>query len=81
MIQQQQLQELKNNIAQENNDLKAFDCSCFDGIYVTGGIDENYLNKIESQRSDNIINNETSSSTSQLDFSFSLPESDAGELV
>ncbi len=77
----QDLEELKKNIIQENTDLKTFDCSCFDGIYVTGGIDENYLNKIESQRSDNIINNETSSSTSQLDFSFSLPESDAGELV
>ena len=77
----QDLEELKKNITQENNNLKTFDCSCFDGIYVTGGIDENYLNKIESQRSDNIMNKDTASSASQLDFSFTLPESDTGELV
>ena len=75
----QDLDELKKNISQENNDLKTFDCSCFDGIYVTGGIDENYLNKIESQRSDNLMDKDIASPASQLDFSFSLPESDTGE--
>ena len=30
-----------------------FDCSCFDGVYVTGGISEEYLQKIEDKRSDN----------------------------
>ena len=64
-----------------NKDLKTFDCSCFDGIYVTGGIDENYLNKLESQRSDNIMNSDTSITTSQLDFSFTLPENEEGELA
>ena len=29
-----------------------FDCSCFDGIYVTGGISEDYLGKIEKVRAD-----------------------------
>ena len=29
-----------------------FDCSCFDGVYVTGGITEDYLNKIEQSRND-----------------------------
>ena len=66
---------------QENKDLKTFDCSCFDGIYVTGGIDENYLNKLESQRSDNIMNSDTSITTSQLDFSFTLPENEEEELA
>jgi len=77
----QDLEELKKNIIQESKVLKAFDCSCFDGVYVTGGIDENYLNKLESLRSDNIKNTDESLSTSQLDFSFSLPESEEGELV
>lgn len=77
----QDLDELKKNIVQENKDLKTFDCSCFDGIYVTGGIDENYLNKLESQRSDNIMNSDTSITTSQLDFSFTLPENEEGELA
>ena len=29
-----------------------FDCSCFDGIYVTGGISDEYLDRIEKIRSD-----------------------------
>ena len=77
----QDLDELKKNIIQESKDLKTFDCSCFDGIYVTGGIDENYLNKLESLRSDNIKNTDPSITTSQLDFSFTLPENEEGELA
>ncbi len=30
----------------------SFDCSCFDGVYVTGGISDEYLEKIEKIRSD-----------------------------
>jgi len=70
----QDLEEMKKNITQENKDLKTFDCSCFDGVYVTGGIDENYLNKLELLRSDNIMNSDSSIASSQLDFSFTLPE-------
>ena len=33
-------------------DLVTFDCSCFDGVYVTGGINEEYLKRIEEMRSD-----------------------------
>ncbi len=29
-----------------------FDCSCFDGVYVTGGISDEYLDRIEKIRSD-----------------------------
>ena len=32
--------------------LVTFDCSCFDGVYVTGGINEEYLKRIEEMRSD-----------------------------
>ena len=34
------------------NNIATFDCSCFDGVYVTGGITEDYLNKIEQSRND-----------------------------
>ena len=34
------------------NNLASFDCSCFNGIYVTGGITEEYLQKIERARND-----------------------------
>ena len=33
-----------------------FDCSVFDGIYVTGGIDEQYLNKLQQKRNDSAKN-------------------------
>jgi len=75
----QGLDELKKNITEENKNLKIFDCSCFDGIYVTGGIDENYLNRLESERSDDIKNKDISKTTSQLDFSFTLSENEEEE--
>ena len=34
------------------SDLATFDCSCFDGVYVTGGINDEYLERIERMRSD-----------------------------
>ena len=33
-----------------------FDCSCFDGVYVTGGITEEYLDRIEGLRNDSVKN-------------------------
>ena len=33
-----------------------FDCSCFDGVYVTGGITEEYLERIEGLRNDSVKN-------------------------
>ena len=62
----QDLDDLKSTIIQENTSLENFDCSCFDGQYVTSDIDEIYLNKIESIRSDT-EQNKQSNSSNQLD--------------
>ena len=35
-----------------DTDIASFDCSCFNGEYVTGGITEEYLAKVESMRND-----------------------------
>ena len=35
-----------------DTDLASFDCSCFNGEYVTGGITEEYLARVESMRND-----------------------------
>ena len=35
-----------------NSSLANFDCSCFDGVYVTGGVTEDYLLRVEAARSD-----------------------------
>ena len=43
-------------LSEGNNNLASFDCSCFNGIYVTGGITEEYLQKIERIRNDKAKN-------------------------
>jgi len=35
-----------------NNSLADFDCSCFNGVYVTGGVTEEYLSRISQLRAD-----------------------------
>ena len=35
-----------------NPKIQKFDASCFDGQYITGDVDECYLNKIEQARND-----------------------------
>lgn len=49
----QDLEDLKDAIRiAQAPDVQNFDCSVFDGVYVTGDIDENYLNSLEKHRSD-----------------------------
>ena len=49
----QTLPDLVESVRCLNTNITTFDCSVFTGDYVTGGVDENYLEKIESLRSDN----------------------------
>jgi amidophosphoribosyltransferase len=63
----QDLDDLKMTVHQENKNLKEFDCSCFDGQYVTDDVSEIYLNKIESIRSDKTLSERPSNATTQLD--------------
>jgi len=39
-----------------NPQIKHYDCSCFDGKYVTGDVDEAYLTHIEAQRKTELTN-------------------------
>ncbi|WP_280553798.1 amidophosphoribosyltransferase [Halomonas sp. 25-S5] len=48
----QDLDDLKAACREVNPELEAFDCSVFDGKYVTGDIDERYLSDLEASRSD-----------------------------
>ncbi|MBB3182919.1 amidophosphoribosyltransferase [Halomonas fontilapidosi] len=48
----QDLDDLKAACREVNPELEAFDCSVFDGRYVTGDIDEHYLSDLEASRSD-----------------------------
>jgi amidophosphoribosyltransferase len=48
----QDLEDLIDSAREGNPDIKNYDASCFDGVYVTGDIDQNYLKHIEQLRSD-----------------------------
>jgi len=49
----QTLPDLVDSVRQLNPAIKQFDCSVFTGEYVTGGVDEQYLQQVESLRADN----------------------------
>lgn len=50
----QTLPDLIASVRQFNPSIETFDCSVFTGEYVTGGVDETYLNHIESLRADHV---------------------------
>jgi amidophosphoribosyltransferase len=63
----QDLDALIEAVQLSNPDIKMFDCSCFDGNYVTGDIDETYLNNVESARGDKLGHVKPANSSTQLD--------------
>ncbi|KAI5124009.1 hypothetical protein M0805_003841 [Coniferiporia weirii] len=52
----QTLPDLISAVRQFNTDISSFDCSVFTGEYVTGGVNEAYLQDLEKLRSDNTKN-------------------------
>lgn len=48
----QDLDELVRCSREGNSEVEAFDCSVFDGVYVTGDIDEAYLQRLDAARND-----------------------------
>ena len=48
----QDLEDLVKCSAEGNPAIKSFDCSVFSGDYVSGDVDKNYLDRIESLRND-----------------------------
>ncbi|KIJ35752.1 hypothetical protein M422DRAFT_212537 [Sphaerobolus stellatus SS14] len=50
----QTLPDLISSVRQFNPSIKTFDCSVFTGKYVTGGVDEAYLQHLEQIRNDNV---------------------------
>jgi amidophosphoribosyltransferase len=46
----QEVDALKRSISDINPALKDFEASCFDGIYITGDISRDYLDRIEYAR-------------------------------
>jgi amidophosphoribosyltransferase len=49
----QDLEDLEETCREGNRELTGFDCSVFNGNYVTGDIDEAYLTDLDNRRNDN----------------------------
>jgi amidophosphoribosyltransferase len=70
----QELPDLIEDIRSCNPAIKSFDASCFDGIYITGGVSDEYLAGIEADRNDGETkgsNGEEAGQTHQLDLGLS----------
>jgi amidophosphoribosyltransferase len=67
----QDLDALIEDVRSLNPTIKRFDCSCFDGVYVTGDVSQEYLDGIANGRSDGESGSETRLSSYQLDLGLS----------
>jgi amidophosphoribosyltransferase len=63
----QDLDALVQGVQLSNPMLTQFDCSCFDGRYVTGDVTEAYLSAIETARGDGSKLEKPANSSTQLD--------------
>jgi amidophosphoribosyltransferase len=52
----QDLSDLIDAVQKGNRAIQKFDCSCFDGVYVTSTVGDDYLNKISNLRNDAVRN-------------------------
>ncbi|WP_461481085.1 amidophosphoribosyltransferase [Porticoccus sp.] len=55
----QDLEDLVASAADGNSTIEAFDCAVFDGNYVTGDVDQHYLDKLDSLRNDKAKNHKS----------------------
>ena len=44
------LEDLISAVQENNPEIKNFDCSCFNGEYITGGVDEEFLQNLHKTR-------------------------------
>ncbi|MCX7627733.1 MAG: amidophosphoribosyltransferase [Methylophilaceae bacterium] len=63
----QDLDALVRDVQLGNPEITRFDCSCFDGNYVTGDVTESYLAAIEALRADGAPARKPANSSTQLD--------------
>jgi amidophosphoribosyltransferase len=62
----QDLDDLIKAVRKGNDKLKTFDCSCFDGVYVTNDIDGDYFTRLSDQRNDAAKKERNGKGASQL---------------
>ena len=63
----QDLDDLKAAVQKCNPEIKKFDCSCFDGEYITGDITAEYLDRVEAARAGGKANQSADDDQLELD--------------
>ncbi len=48
----QDLEDLQNSLIEGNPEITEFECSVFNGDYIVGGVDQEYLDRLDQQRND-----------------------------
>ena len=56
----QDLEDLVDSAKEGNRSITQFECSVFDGHYITGDVDEQYLNRLDSQRNNSARESDSS---------------------
>ncbi len=62
----QDLEDLIASVHRGNEDIEDFDCSCFDGVYVTQDIDDAYFEYLSGKRNDAAKRAQNNENTGQL---------------
>jgi amidophosphoribosyltransferase len=62
----QDLDDLIKAVHKGNREVKEFDCSCFDGVYITKDVDEAYFKRLNDQRNDSAKNKKNIKAANQL---------------
>ncbi|TDF39850.1 amidophosphoribosyltransferase [Alteromonadaceae bacterium M269] len=63
----QDIADLVTAVSEENNDITRFDTAVFDGNYITGDVDQAYLEHIDSMRNEDAKNNSNQLELSNLE--------------
>lgn len=75
----QDMDALVRDVRRGNSAIQRFDCSCFNGDYVTGDVSEQYLAEIEALRDDGAKFRSPVNSSTQLDLNLISAYSDVQE--
>src|SRR5512135_3484990 len=68
----QDLEDLKASVQKCNPKIEKFYCSCFDGVYLTGDITAEYLDRVEASRAGGKANKAQDDDQMELDLAMSV---------
>lgn len=68
----QNLDDLKQCLSEGNPEITEFECSVFDGNYISGLVDENYLARLETRRNDSAKRQHEEKSLADSDLAIGL---------